>query len=1450
MNEINYLKNTVAEINFFNITINPKSRIHSVLYNDGTGFNWELSVYRSVEYYTTFYLTANNQYPCCISELLKQTEYKSLYNLLNSSNSTKSFNVKSQDPKAQELTEWLLSKNNNSIPENIWTTLYKFFPNINIIAENEKTAFRFFTLLIKALNEASIQRMAFPLSDLEGFISFASREVLRNWSNAINIDKIKYINDETVQLLISSPFSIVSLNGLLELQPNHALQLSAKKEKLFLNSLTSLDINTAKALTTNKLDYLSLRGLKNISKEIEEVFDNSKTFISLKKDVDETNETHASYDEILIKTSLVSNKKEFSNLKKLLSTPDKEVIDSGLILLSSFADPYLFDKLIEKLDIKEVNGFQKLNPEEVFKGPKKDLPFHNYAVTGILYYARPDSILAENIKRKIKTLAIDIFDLSYMHCFYELEDLKIEDSQKKLKTLDELDEQLPIKKLDITDCPEMTDIKHLSVFPLQAFDFTGCKKITSFSALQGKTDLNCTKKIKLWNFQSLTSLDGIEFYQSLEWLDIFGCEKITDISALEKLPALQRVESITEYQSYQRIELPNCDLHPSLLRLKNTSIDLCIKNWIETKNMGSEKTQTIMISCKRMTNMEWLRGFPNLKKLSISCKELLDIKGLRFVPNLVNLDIKDAEIVDLQGLETLTNLEELQILSCSKVKRIDQVENLGKLIDIRLQDNDSLESVEGMIKNKNIQLSREWISFYSLPSLKKMGDLSGFIKLKRFDFSGSFNQELVHDFVTAKLPIEFDITQKKVVINESIPIKFPIKLTHCTEFNLKGSGLTELYLENYRSKSLSGLESMSLLKKMTISESDELETLNGLNNLPALQDFKLNKLKLLADIDSLKEMSSLHSLSMIKLPNIKKCSSIASLSTLETMEVVDCSNLEVKPRPLGKINQEQIMKYQLKLAEYYKLNTDDLEVKIEKLKTDPAKKDAKKNATKIKKLLKERDVAMIDTAISLLSGINDEELINELLFGISYENTTFKTNRIFSGTGPAQPFLNYALTGVLSCAATIEAWRPLITSVSFLEISIVGSKYLNSFVNLETLKVRETTDSTTHFVLNNLKSLFLEHYRDVTLDLGIFSGCPNLEILELTSTINQLNGFVGLKNLVNLKMIKLRIKDSDATHFMDFEKLVKLESLIIDSVYSSQSKKVLSLHGLHNCAEMKELCLDSFLIQDTSALSKLSKLQMLEIENGDFETLELAPVVKDLIKLNVYGCKKLNKISDSLFNEELKEFKIDNTGFTSFPKLKGVKKIAALICNSCMHLTDLKGLNGLEHLNTGYHKSEFLEFNNCDNLNDINDVFSLNNTKLNLDFKFLPKNIKPNPITHLFLGSIESLEGIEQFPELIFLSFRKKYSGSAPIKDLSNLDKLKNLKYLQLGGCQNIETLKGLNQIEHLKMLDLTRLKNLKDIKALNNMKIDILYIAGGLLKKVDFPDHLQDNIDWQTIPR
>ena len=119
----------------------------------------------------------------------------------------------------------------------------------------------------------------------------------------------------------------------------------------------------------------------------------------------------------------------------------------------------------------------------------------------------------------------------------------------------------------------------------------------------------------------------------------------------------------------------------------------------------------------------------------------------------------------------------------------------------------------------------------------------------------------------------------------------------------------------------------------------------------------------------------------------------------------------------------------------------------------------------------------------------------------------------------------------------------------------------------------------------------------------------------------------------------------------------------------------------------------------------------------------------------------------------------------------------------------------------------------------------------------------PNKIKHLVLQDVESLEGIEQFPETEILNLEE-----SNVKDLKGIGKLKNLKYLNLRACKNLTTLDGIEELTLLKFLGINYTTNLSDIKSLEKIMINVVCIRNSNFKKIDFPDHLQNSIDYNRV--
>ena len=76
-----------------------------------------------------------------------------------------------------------------------------------------------------------------------------------------------------------------------------------------------------------------------------------------------------------------------------------------------------------------------------------------------------------------------------------------------------------------------------------------------------------------------------------------------------------------------------------------------------------------------------------------------------------------------------------------------------------------------------------------------------------------------------------------------------------------------------------------------------------------------------------------------------------------------------------------------------------------------------------KKFLVSRDLDQIDMGIELLVSLNNKELFESLLHDCkitisddSYKNQKLVCNKTFTGSGPAQPYLNYSLFNVIANA--------------------------------------------------------------------------------------------------------------------------------------------------------------------------------------------------------------------------------------------------------------------------------------------------------------------------------------------------------------------------------------------------------------------------------------------------
>jgi hypothetical protein len=443
--------------------------------------------------------------------------------------------------------------------------------------------------------------------------------------------------------------------------------------------------------------------------------------------------------------------------------------------------------------------------------------------------------------------------------------------------------------------------------------------------------------------------------------------------------------------------------------------------------------------------------------------------------------------------------------------------------------------------------------------------------------------------------------------------------------------------------------------------------------------------------------------------------------------------------------------------------------------------------------------------------------------------------------------------GILHCADISPQWKSFNDEVLSFKCSLSGLTYLNQFRNLEKLNLNDITDSNFDLKLNKLKNIKIEFSsQDLIFSFKNLASCTLLEEIDLygnfSKTIAIDNGLTDLANLVHLKKLSIyNFKGSSLNSLLPLQHCKNLEILSLKSEYSGTSMPLSSLDGLQHCSQLQELIIDKAKISDTTSLIELENLKSIEVKSDVIEKFHLPKNAKKLTKINFESCSKLIDFSDAEFSDKLMSLDLSGTAIKSFPYYNGLKSISSLRLKHCHSLLDFKGMKDLTYVSMSYKK---LEFDACPNLQNIDDIFHVvSDDCLKLDFKRIPKPIKKNALKTIELLNVEDLEGIEQFTELeeIIMS---SYNNVAPISTLAPLAKLKNLKRISISGSELITSLQGLENFAHLEKLDITRTEKLADVSALANVQIDTLYISGCFLKKADFPKHLQDSIDWQTIPR
>ena len=489
-----------------------------------------------------------------------------------------------------------------------------------------------------------------------------------------------------------------------------------------------------------------------------------------------------------------------------------------------------------------------------------------------------------------------------------------------------------------------------------------------------------------------------------------------------------------------------------------------------------------------------------------------------------------------------------------------------------------------------------------------------------------------------------------------------------------------------------------------------------------------------------------------------------------------------------------------------------------------------KNFSKIKKFLLQRDYGSIDTGLELLRSLNDPSIFSKLLSGCAIdEKGKLVRNSIFNGTGPAQPFLDYALWNIIG----------LIPDDIKIDSSLI-KKDITKIKILNTTSVGSRENGLTKFPIgiynfSNLIHLDLSHCSLPEIPKDIIK-LPKIKYLSLSN----------MPSSSSYRWSHIKSKFNFEKSFVILAILKKLEELDLSSNDLFDGKNILP-DSICLLKSLKKIdCSDSDIEKLPNDIGQLSNLEVINLHSSKLNSLP--PSFTKLTKLqhldlgsnclksvpenigNLVSLRSIDLSNDGYGNPQqnieniprsigklinLNKLNLENNGLKSIPseignllkleELQFRKNSIKIFPKELSNLKSLKIFNGdLDW--TSKIQTEFDLGNPCTEI--ASEIFTLPWSKKlknidlsNGDLTVIPKNIYG-------LKSLEKLsikennisiisEKIGQLSNLINLDL----SGNGLKLLNQNFKKLKKLQCLDLSSNPDLKDVSTLSELSELKLI-------------------------------------------------
>jgi len=825
-------------------------------------------------------------------------------------------------------------------------------------------------------------------------------------------------------------------------------------------------------------------------------------------------------------------------------------------------------------------------------------------------------------------------------------------------------------------------------------------------------------------------------------------------------------------------------------------------------------------------DLNGLGSLPKLKTLTLSTGMAIFGDGRASLGSINGLDAPLLEEFDASHIE----LADIDALSgCRKLRRVDIRGNKG------LKSIDSLKHSAGTLEDLDIGYCA------GIDSLKSLRDAT---RLRYLDMGG--------------------VTQ----VTDLTDLK---KLTGLKSIEISGcEGLT----------SFKGLPliSMSDFTRETAHVSHEiilndLKALSSLKHLPALDtqvcELRLNRALALVDISDL--AASADSLRILRMDQvgITDLNDLSALVNLEVLEINRCPELmdATGLAALEKLTSVRITgcKKLKRLPDEWKSSVRSLILTgcgaLEPLKTIPPGIDAKiieiddrkllprakptkalkSDVGAVWKLLSAREIPNVLMGLELSVALAPEAL-NTLVADVTVKGGKLSRGKRFTGTGPAQPYLDFALFGLMDRAPAGSPLLKLRSEITELDLVLLSQAHpLNGFTALKRLNLQiideVTPDLTSFGPMPKLTQLTINGKRwGSSAALTSLNGLQAPALVEVDLSSSRVQEISAL--LLSPKIIQLNLSENPGlTDISGLEACApRLEALNLNGC-----KQLISLEVLKTAQKLNSLDLGGCeSLTSVLPLATCKSLETLELERcASLSSLEgiselgIKPITAydGTTQFSLNGCCALTTLSYlPSFADNLQSLSVNES--TSLTTLDGLRNFPNLKVFSADHsgLSDIKNISALPALNS-------ISLQRCTQLKDVTPLgqllclidVNLSNSALtsmpngwlgpvkNLTLKNCPgltsMGLLPSELVKLVCDECSNLpriDGMQACDKLEVISVQ-----SCPVlKDLGNPPA--SICEIDARGCMNLTSLKGLEGCTALtqvaistSMLDMRALKGL-----------------------------------------